>query len=363
MRELRQLAALLALLFLLVLIGASHVPAHAQDSGTRIEVFLEQDPNANAARLYFMDPLTGLSTVANVENGRHFALTDGTVIYEKNRTGAVMRVHPDGTLEPHPFIRRAVDTTRLHWVTSPDSTGIAWVIVNEAGQSSAFVAWADGDDLRQLPLTPDLGAALYPLALSNDRALFAYDMAHPLTDAGDTPYPRFYHLTLYDSVNEIFLPLPNEPNCPCAAALTPDGRMFARLEALNGQGPFGLHVWGLPAGADIEIRAPNITFRQAGYLVLNENATLAAYSVAAGVGVEAGLLPEQYALVVVDAASGQGRIVIDPGLDHYRPLEFIDGDTALLVTHLDTGGTYKLEFSSGTLQQVSDKRYLGAITP
>jgi hypothetical protein len=304
-----------------------------------------------------------LSTVANVENGRYFTLSGGTVIYEKTRTGAVMRVYPDGTLEPHPFVRRAVDTASLRWVTSPDGAGIAWVIVNEAGQSSAFVAWANGDDLRQLPLSPTPGAALYPLALSNDRTLFAFDMAHPLTDVGDTPYPRYHHLALYDSIRESFLPLPGEPNCPCAAALTPDGRMFARLEAPNGQGPFGLHVWGLPAGADLAIDAPNIAFRQAGYLVLNANATLAAYSVAAGVGVEAGMLLEQYALVVVDAATGQGRLVIDPGADHYRPLAFIDGDTALLVTHLDAGGTYKLEFSSGTLQQVSDKLYLGTITP
>lgn len=355
------LAGLVALLAPTTARAQPNPPQH------RIEVFLEQPPGTNTAQIYFMDPLSGLSTVARVESGRDFALLGDYVLYEKLRTGAVMRVNPDGTLQPHSFIRRAVDTVALDWVTSPDGQAVAWTTVNTAGEAAAFIAWADGSDLRQLPLLPETeGRALYPLALLDGRALFFYDAAHPIQpdDAESAaPYALYYHLAEYNITSEMIFPLPGEPNCPCAAALTPDGRIMARLEAPNGQGPFALHVWDLPSGADIVIPAPQIALRQAGDLLLNANGTLAAYSAAGGVGVEAGLLPEQYALVLVDVVGRTQRVALPPGPERYRPLAFIDGDSALLLVDMQTGGTYKLVLDDNTLLQVSNMRYLGAITP
>ncbi len=331
----------------------------------RIEVFLEQTPGTNTAQIYFMDPLTGLSTVARVESGRNFALLGDYVLYEKLRTGAVMRVNPDGTLEPHSFIRRAVDTVALDWVTSPDGQAVAWTTVNAAGESAAFIAWADGSDLRQLPLLPEMeGRALYPLALLEGRTLFFFDLAHPVrADETATPYALYHHLAEYSVTSEMIFPLPGEPNCPCGAALTSDGRILARLEASGGRGPFALHVWDLPSGADIVIPAPQIALRQAGDLLLNANGTFAVYSAATGVDVEAGLLPEQYALVLVDVVGRTQQIVLPAGPERFRPLAFIDKNSALLLTNVQTGGTYKLALNDGTLLQVSDRRYLGAITP
>jgi len=332
--------------------------ARAQEPG-RVEVFLGQDADTGIARVYFMDPLSGLSTLVAAENGQYFTLVGDYVLYEKAGTGAVMRANASGTLEPHPFIRRLVDTRALYWVTSPDGAAVAWVRVNTAGISEAYVAWADGSDLRQLPIsTPGSGLDLFPLALTNDRTFF-YDAAHT---PGNTPYDQFAHVAAYSVEQETFFTLPGEPNCPCGAAITPDGRFFARLEGAQGQGPFVLHAWDLPTEADIRIPAPALSYRIGGDLVLNDTGRLAAYSVAAGVGPEAGIMPEQYALVVVDAAAGRQVVALAPDTTRYRPVAFIDDDSALLLAGVSAPGTYKLDLTSTNLWRVSDETYLGAIS-
>lgn len=350
-------------LIALLLIVLTALPAAAQPP-ERVDVFVSFDSQANSARLSFMDPLSGLSTVATVESGHSFTLAEGYVLYEKTRTGAVMRVNPDGTLEPHPFIRRAVDTALLRWVSTQDGRGLAWTLASTGGASAAYVAWADGSDLRQLPLTPEPGTVLYPLALNHARTQFFYDVAHPLSaDEEAAPYPVYHHLMLYDISGERISALPGEPACPCPAAVTADGRILARLEAPGGQGPFALHLWDLPTGADIRVPAPTLGYRYAGDLVLNAIGTLGVYSVAAGVAAEASLLPESYALILADVSAGQQRVLLAPEPERYRPLRFIDEDSAVLVTHVEDGGTYKLELASGTLQRVASALYLGAITP
>ena len=239
---------------------------------------------------------------------------------------------------------------------------MAWVRVNAMGQSEAYVAWADGSDLRQLPLSAEDTRALYPLALSEGRRLFFYDTAYPLVPPENMPFAPLTHLAEYDIEGEMLFPLPAEPNCACPAAVTADGRIFARLEAPQGQGPFALHEWDLLTGADIQVPPPALPQRQAGDLLLNATGTLAAYNAASGLGVEAGLIPEQYALVLVDVAAGQQRVLLQADAARYIPQGFIDEDAALLLTSPTQGGTYKLDLESGTLQRVSDKIFLGVIT-
>ncbi len=335
--------------------------AHAQSATQRIEVYLEQPPNSPTARLYFMDAFSGLSTVASVESGHNFTLLGDYVLYQKGQSGAVMRVRADGTLEPHPFIQRTADTVALYWVTTPDRAAVAWVRVNAMGQSEAYVAWADGSDLRQLPLSPEDTRALYPLALSEGRRLFFYDSAYPIVPPQHMPFPLLAHVAEYDIEGEMLFPLPAEPNCACPAAVTADGRIFARLEAPQGQGPFAFHVWDLLTNADIQVPPPSLPQRQAGDLLLNATGTLAVYNAASGLGVETGLIPEQYALVLVDAAAGEQRVLLPAGPDRYIPQAFIDEDAALLLTGSTRGGTYKLDLESGALQQVSERIFLGVI--
>lgn len=341
-----RLVALLVVLSLLL----AH-PLHAQDTPVRVDVFLQQDLQTGQSQVFFLDPLSGLSTVLNVESGRNFSVVGDGVIYEKAQTGAIMLAHADGILEPHPFIRRGVDTAAVRWAVSPDGQAIGWVLVSQSGVSQAFVAWADGRDQRQLPIsTPTPPLELYPLALTDGMALFFYDAAH--TPAAD-PYDVFAHLAGYNVQGDAFFPLSGEPNCPCAAAISPDGRIYARLEADGGSGPFALHLWDLPTGAEIRIPPPEVSLAYAGDLILNRSGTLAAYSAANDP--QAALS----ALLVVDAALQTQTVALDPGPDRYRPLAFIDGDTALLLAGAD--GTYKLDLTTGDLRHVSPARYLGTV--
>lgn len=296
-------------LILLVMLSLCLRPAHAQENTIRVDVFLELDPTTGGARIYFVDALTGLSTLASVDQGRNFTLVGDYVLYEKPENGVIMRATLNGLLEPHPFIHRSVGVQALSWTVSPDHQSIAWTVTTADGSSTAYAAWADGHDLRQLPIeSPQPPLQLYPLALSNSMSHFFYDTAH--TPNPSAPYAIFEHVREYSLVDEAFVDIPQEPTCPCSAAVAPGGRILGRLEASLGQGPFILHVWDLPTGADITIPPPNFSFQTGGDLILNDNGTLAAYSLSEGVGSDTA--PEQYALVLADVVAGQQIVALPP---------------------------------------------------
>jgi hypothetical protein len=333
------------------------IPAHAQT--TQIDVYVQFDPQTGASEIYFMDILSGLSAVATVYRGTDFTLLGQYVLFEDPFTKAIMRANVDGSVERHPFIQRESDDIRsIQWVVSPDRQSVAWVTVNNAGQSSVFVAAADGGDLRQLPIeSPEAGLMIEPVALSNGRTVFLYDSEHPITPLFISPFPVYTHINRYNITQELFEPLGGEPNCPCGASLAEEGRIFVRLEALQGEGPFDLRVWDLPSGGDFSIAAPTLTHRRAGNLILNPVGTLAAYSTAMEPSVE-GETVNEYALVVVDVVMQRQTIAVPPGPDLYTPIAFIDDDSALMLA--SPNGTYKLTLADNSLQQVATATYLGS---
>ncbi len=357
-------AYLIYMLALIVLLSA--LPARAQDDPTiarQLDVFVIERTDSPTSTIYFLDALSGLSTVINVENGHRFTLVGNYVLFEKAFSGAIMRANPDGTLAPHSFIRSAVDTASVDWVISPDKSAIAWVTVSDAGVSEAFTAWANGDDFRQLPITsPSPPQTLYPIALNNARTRFYFDVGQA---PGNFPYPVYYAVELYNIPDERFVELPDEPNCPCGATFSADGRIFARLEATHpdeaGGGPFAVRIWDLPTNASFFIPAPTLDYRYAGDLLLNEFSTLAVYSVAAGVSAEANTRPEEYSLVLVDLNLQEQVLLREPGETHFRPVAFLDNDEQLLLVDAEGSGTYKLNLRTGELIQVSEMTYLGTI--
>jgi len=357
MPRLRRICALLLLALSLI-----PLPGRAQESiPHRVEVFVAQEAGSTAARLYLMDPLSGLSRVVSIEDGQHFALVGDTVIYEKARTGAIMRARADGTIEPHPFIRRGPDTARITWVVSSDRRAIAWVEVSLSGVSTAYVAWADGSELEALPIpSPEPPYELRPLALTDNRAALLVDLAAPGKPT-NLPFITYTHLSEYHIHERAAYPLPGEPLCPCAAAVTPDGRLLARLEAPNGQGPFALHLWDLPNQLDLRVPAPALPYRMAGDLLLSAGGALAVYAVAAGVGPETGQFQEQYALIVVDLAAQTQRLLGGPSPVRYRPLAFLDGDGTVLAVGVNQPGTFKIDVATGAALRISADEYLGAI--
>jgi hypothetical protein len=354
----------LLLIVLVWVIASGILPggARAQDgTPARLDVFLAQDPATGTAHLYFVDALSGLSTVVTVDSGRNFTLVGAYVLYEKPINGAIMRATANGTIEPHPFIHRTPDYRAIRWVTSPDAQAIAWVQITTSGYSEAYTAWADGRDLRQLPIAlPDTTVELTPVALARGVTDFFYNIAPPADLTAAPVFARYPYLARYSITDEAFYPLPGEPECACGAAFTPDGRIFARLEASTGEGPFDLHVWDLRSDASTLVPAANLPFRLAGDLLLNDSGTLAVYSVAMNESAAEG--DQQYALVLVDVVARQQYLVIAPGAVRYHPLAFIDDDGALLLAGINDPGTYKLSLVSGELQRVSNQRYLGTIT-
>ncbi|MBN1681751.1 MAG: hypothetical protein JW966_15835 [Anaerolineae bacterium] len=322
-----------------------------------LDVFIEHNADTGATNIYYMDALSGLSVVVSADNGERFTLAGTYVMYQKVQSGAIMRARSDGTLEAHPFIRRTSDDRSVDWVTSPDHRAVAWVRVTTAGGSETFAAWADGRGLRQLTIpSPAPPLVITPVALADDMTTFFYAITDPTQPPPDTPYPVYEHLAAYDLLAGEAVALPQEPNCPCGAAISPDGRIFVRLEAPGGQGPFALHVWDLLPRAAIVIPAPDLPLVWAGDLLLNESGTLAVYSAAT----QQADGTRQYALLVVDSVTVRQLLVLGQTPERYWPVAFIDDDTALLL-HNDEG-TYKLDWASGDLLRVSGALYLGAIT-
>jgi hypothetical protein len=265
-----------------------------------------------------------------------------------------MRANTDGNVEPHPFITRTADTESIHWVTSPDGRAIAWIHTDKNGVPTAYAAWADGSDLIQMALDPPLSPLrLEPVALTNGKTNFFFDTAHPAESSAS--FTGYQHIRAYNLNNGRTRNLPGEPNCLCGAAITPDGRTLARMEGTNGRGPYNLHLWDLPGGADLLIAAPALRYPLAGDLVVNSTGTIAAYSTSdPTIG--------QYALVLVDTITRQQILMLDPGPIQYRPRSFIDQDSALLLTGGPTNETYKLSLLTGELQRVSARMYLGTIS-
>lgn len=350
----RRRAALIALLWLVTALALPPAAAR-QDGGNRLDVFVGKDPDSGITRLYFLDALSGLSTVVNVESGRYFALLGNYVLYEKARTGAIMQANPDGTLQPHPFIRRGVGVEQVRWTVSPAGDAVAWVEVNAQGISALYVARADGSDLRQLPVsTPGAGQMLLPLSLSDGMTRLVYDAAHPLGESLGTPFEVYHHVSTFSLADDQFAPLEGEPLCPCGAASSPDGRLVARLEGAEGRGPFALRLWDVPTGAEIVVPPPTLAYRRAGDLILNQHGTLAAYGAATDNG-------PPYALIVVDVVARRQRLALSSETARYVPLAFVDDDTTLMLTEAEAGGTFKLDLTTGDLLRISDKRYLGTI--
>lgn len=323
------------------------------------DVFLAPDDPPGGATIYFVDALTGLSTVVSVADGTDFTLSGDAVIYRKTLSGAIMRVRASGAIEPHPFLRWSPDLASLNWVVSPDGDAIAWVEQGIDGSTHSYLALADGSDRRELPLpAPPAGTRLVPVALADKLALFVYDAAAPLEPAAGTPYTVVHAPRVYDPLGEAFIPFDDALPCPCATGISANGRWIARLQAPGGSGPFALNLSDSGSGAAVRLQPPALDFRLAGDVVVSATGTLAAYSVASGTG-ESG--PVQYGVVLADARARQQWLVVSSGAVRMRPIRFTDQDAALLLADAAQGGTHKLELATGQLTRVSHRTYLGTV--
>lgn len=358
-------AALRSGVMLVLLAGglAAALPVRAQDAlAPWVDVFVQRDPALGTAQIFFVDALSGLSTVVPVDNGDEFTLVGGYVMYRKPQNGVIMRAYPDGRIEPHPFIQSAPDRRVTRWVTSPDARAMAWVYVDASGVSHAAIAQAEGGSLRDVPIEPPVPPLeIAPVALTNGMTRFYFDAARAPDAATNGPYPAYADVHEYNLASAAFRTLAEEPGCTCAAGVTPDGALFVRLEQAQSAGPYNVRVLDLRSDLSYTISAPGLPYPYAGDLALNAAGTLAAYSIASSPPAAEGDT-QQYALMFVDISTQQQILALPPGVIDYRAVRFIDDDSALLVIDAAEGSTYKLNLNNGELVRVSDYTYLGIIT-
>jgi hypothetical protein len=124
---------------------------------------------------------------------------------------------------------------------------------------------------------------------------------------------------------------------------------------------FKAHFWRLSIQRDSEIAAPNIAHRQAGYMLASRDGNLIAYTSARGVPPAKNVPPERYAIVVIDLARSEQRVVASLLKVNLRPLSFSPDNSTLMLVGTDTNGTYKLNLTDGNLLQVSGDTYLGTL--
>jgi hypothetical protein len=359
-REGMLISRCLALGLLALLLTLTVRPSHAATSS--YDVFVNSTLNKDGAGLYFVDARTGLSTVVSTGGSRH-TLLDSGVLYQEDDSGTIMVAYPDGRKAAYPAIQPPDPKATVNWVISPDRKRIAWAVSQLSETtllSDLFVADIDGGGKKlALHTSSTKNIDTIPLALTNDGGTVFYSR--------QSSVPRNYQL--FPVAGDVFrldvasgqaTQLPDNAKCACAVGFTADGARFERLEA-TAQG-FAARLWDLAAKIDTPIGAPGISHTQAGYLVLSRDGNMAMYTSARGVPPAKGVPPERYALILIDVARREQRLMTPALVNKLRAVTFAPDNSAVLVVGADKDGTFKLSLQDGTLLQVSPYTFLGTIT-
>ena len=338
-------------------------PANAQDGSGSFDVFLNSTMNKGQPGLFFVDAHTGLSNIA-VTNGTRHTLLETGVLFQENETGAIKVAYPDGRVALHPAIQPPDPKAAVNWIVSADRKRIAWSMSQISGTSllsDLYIALSDGSDKKLVLHTSSTkNLIVFPLLITNDGATVFYSRQAG-TPGNYQLFPVAGDVFQLDVASGRATQLPDEARCSCAVALSPDGRLFARLETTAGKG-FGLRVWDLSIKVNTPIQPSQLPHTQAGYLILSRDGSLAMYTSARGVPPAKGVPPERYALVLVDVAQHEQRLMTEALPNNLRAVEFEPDNSAVLVVGVDKDGTYKLSLKDRTLLAVSAYTYLGTIT-
>jgi hypothetical protein len=353
----------LAVVFTLTMLTSGAL-APAQAQGGSFDVFVNSAISKGKPGLYFVDARTGLSTVV-VTNGTRHTLLEKGVLFQENDTGLIKIAYPDGRIELHSAMQPTGANQTINWVASANHSRIAWSVSQRTGTSllsDLFVAESSGGDKKLVLHTSSTrNVDTLPLAVTDDGATVFYsrqDNTQKLYQLFPLPGDVFSLDVQSGKTTE----LPAKSPCVCAVGFSPDGRRFGRLEPSTDPKGFGVRLWDLSIQADTPIKAPGIAHTQAGYLSIARDGSLAIYTSARGLPPARGVPPERYALILVDVARHEQRLMTDPLVSNLRPVAFEPDNSAVLVVGVDKDGTYKLSVKDGTLLQVSAYTFLGTIS-
>jgi hypothetical protein len=286
------------------------------------------------------------------------------VLFQESTTGAAQIAYPDGRIEPFAPIPNADTNTLVNWVTTTDGKHVAWTVtqVQDSGLiSDLFSASADGSDKKLVLHTSSSdGIETLPLAMSDDAATIYYSR-----QPHDLPPYQLFPVTAdvysVDTATGKPTQLPRTGDCLCAAGVASNGRRIARLEP-NDAGGFNVHLWDLSLKTDTVIPAPATDNKQAGFPLISRDGNMVVYTSAHGTPPAKGVPPEQYAIIIADAARHLQQILVAPIKSKLRPVAFKSDNSVIVLVGTDSDGTYKLTLKDGNLQNVSAYTFVGRIT-
>lgn len=346
----------------------------------KIDVFIEQDRDAQQVRVYFTNSRTGLSSVASIDNFsrqlnvmEEVTLAANGVIFRSPVSPNLQLISPNGNIVNLDFIpQQPENILRIEWAISPNGRTIAWAELffqNNAWQASMYVAQIDGSNLRQLPplpvpdtRTPRTRIAMIAVSDNGNRVFF--DLEHPTEQRESNDYfINYWSVWAYLNQRGRYDPLPTDStvNCFCAAEIGQDSRTFVRLEEpVFGTGYITRFRDLDDIRRDLRLSAFNTQFTQAGNILINATGTRALYTMARqGTNTEED--PLTFALVLADIDDNIHRVVTTTPLQNLQAMAFINGDQEAIVIDTTNNTTYKLNIETGELLPVADLMWLGNI--
>jgi hypothetical protein len=360
---------------LLFLLGLPFLPATTSraQAPIPIEVFAEHDRSAAIARLFFANPISGLSTPVTIEGfarerlvAEAFTVTALGVMFINPADGRVSLATPDGRITQHPFIPQLEDGLEsVEWILSPNGRRIVWVEVYliEGGRVSIiFSADVTGENLTQLPPPPatviDAAHRIRPLTVTNDGEFLFYDIATPAAPRSLTDYfDDYQNVYVYINSRRTHQRLPGEPGCLCAAGISGSGHQFLRLRSDGGS--FSLHLWNLDSNSERIANTVAPAFAQAGDFFVPEGLSIALYSQAQNL--EDSDPSAQFALMRVDLVSGTQTMLLGPSSQRFRASAVVDNGAAIMISDVYGGATFKLDVFTSEMALVSEQIWLGTM--
>lgn len=335
--------------------------ARAQFDAPPTLIFLVRDVDgAGGDRLVWIDQLTGSERRIDVDGDRYTVLPGGVMYWDAARA-RVMFADRAGNVGEHPFIQPSVGARRIDWALSPDRSRLAWTIVEgEAGAlvTTTYTARADGVDLR--PLLSDGardGVRVYPVGFTDDNARLILDY-QPDTIGDLTPFRQYAGLFTLDLASGAGTPLPGEPACFCGAGV--GGSLFVRMTTGNGDG-FAVRVASLADGASYTLPALDLPgYTQGGDVLIAPDGSRAVYALAQVTGFGTGVSGAEVVYGLIDLAARTQTTLVEPITSLLHPVAWTENNSAILFTHRERNGTWKLNLADGQLAIVAEGVYLGA---
>lgn len=344
------------------------VPAHAQldAANAPIQVFISRSTEGNTVgqdTLTFVNMLNGETTQAQVY-GSSYTLVGRAVLFFDRLNSRVSLATPDGAVRPHPFIQPAPTTRRIDWAVSDDGSLLAWTLTEGTPESLSTittVANIDGTNPQQVFLDgPRNGIRAAPVAFSPDDATLYMDYQPDVL--GDfTPYDEFAGLFAVNlKAGEFAGYLPQEPGCYCGAGF--GGGVFLRMALTDDLSGFDLLAFDLMA--QTEMLLPSVGLRgytQGGDVLVSADATRAIYALAQ---VENFGTPSQLVrsvFVLADLTTQRQQTITQPQTLYLRPIEWTEGNSAVILVSPTRSGTWKLNVETGRLDSIADATYLGTL--